>query len=49
LIKWKLYVAVDNPRAASFTEFGFESYGVMRVPCGSGADFDALMMVKKFR
>jgi ribosomal protein S18 acetylase RimI-like enzyme len=47
----ELYVAVDNPRASNFyRKFGFESYGVMpRALRIQGADFDALMMVKKFR
>ena len=47
----ELYVAVDNPRRAKFyRKFGFESYGVMpRALRVQGADFDALMMVKKFR
>jgi ribosomal protein S18 acetylase RimI-like enzyme len=47
----ELYVAIDNPRARKlYRKFGFESYGVMphalRI---EGVDFDALMMVKKFR
>jgi len=47
----ELYVAVDNPRGSKFyRKFGFESYGVMpRALRVQGADFDALMMVKKFR
>ena len=47
----ELYVAVDNPRGSKFyRRFGFESYGVMpRALRVQGADFDALMMVKKFR
>jgi ribosomal protein S18 acetylase RimI-like enzyme len=47
----ELYVAVDNPRGTKFyRKFGFESYGVMpRALRVQGADFDALMMVKKFR
>jgi len=47
----ELYVAVDNPRGWKFyRKFGFESYGVMpRALRVQGADFDALMMVKKFR
>ena len=47
----ELYIAVDNPRGRRFYQkFGFESYGVMpralRVQC---QDYDALMMVRKFR
>jgi ribosomal protein S18 acetylase RimI-like enzyme len=47
----ELYVAVDNPRGGKFyRKYGFESYGVMpRALRVQGADFDALMMVKKFR
>jgi ribosomal protein S18 acetylase RimI-like enzyme len=47
----ELYVAVDNLRGTKFyRKFGFESYGVMpRALRVQGADFDALMMVKKFR
>src|SRR6202030_4582007 len=47
----ELYVAVDNPRGSKFyRKFGFESYGVMpRALRVQGADFDALIMVKKFR
>ena len=47
----ELYVAVDNSRGSKFyRKFGFESYGVMpRALRVQGADFDALMMVKKFR
>ena len=47
----ELYVAVENPRGGKFyRKFGFESYGVMpRALRVQGADFDALMMVKKFR
>lgn len=47
----ELYVAVENPRGTKFyRKFGFESYGVMpRALRVQGADFDALMMVKKFR
>jgi len=47
----ELYVAVENPRGSKFyRKFGFESYGVMpRALRVQGADFDALMMVKKFR
>jgi len=47
----ELYVAVHNPRGTKFyRKFGFESYGVMpRALRVQGADFDALMMVKKFR
>ena len=47
----ELYVAVDNPRGTKFyRKFGFESYGVLpRALRVQGADFDALMMVKKFR
>ena len=47
----ELYVAVDNPRGSKFyRKFGFESYGVMpRALRVQGANFDALMMVKKFR
>ena len=47
----ELYVAVDNPRGRKFyRKFGFESYGVMpRALRVQGTDFDALMMVKKFR
>jgi ribosomal protein S18 acetylase RimI-like enzyme len=47
----ELYVAVDNPRGRRFyRKFGFESYGVMpRALRVQGEDYDALMMVKKFR
>jgi ribosomal protein S18 acetylase RimI-like enzyme len=47
----ELYVAVDNPRGRKFyRKFGFESYGVMpRALRVQGEDYDALMMVKKFR
>jgi len=47
----ELYVAVDNPRGTKFyRRIGFESYGVMpRALRVQGSDFDALMMVKKFR
>jgi ribosomal protein S18 acetylase RimI-like enzyme len=47
----ELYVAVDNPRGTKFyRKFGFESYGVMsRALRVQGADFDALMLVKRFR
>jgi ribosomal protein S18 acetylase RimI-like enzyme len=47
----ELYVAVDNPRGTKFyRKFGFESYGVMpRALRVQDADFDALMMVKRFR
>src|SRR6266481_583774 len=47
----ELYVAVENPRGSKFyRKFGFESYAVMpRALRVQGADFDALMMVKKFR
>ncbi len=47
----ELYVAVDNPRGSKFyRKSGFESYGVMpRALRVQGTDFDALMMVKKFR
>jgi ribosomal protein S18 acetylase RimI-like enzyme len=46
-----LYVAVENQRAWKFyRRFGFESYGVMpRALRVAGADYDALMMTKKFR
>ena len=47
----ELYVAIDNPRGRKFyRKFGFESYGVMpRALRVQGEDYDALMMVKKFR
>ena len=47
----ELYVAVDNPRGRKFyRKFGFESYGVMpRALRVQGEDYDALMMVRKFR
>jgi len=47
----ELYVAVDNPRGRWFyRQFGFESYGVMpRALRVEGENYDALMMVKKFR
>jgi ribosomal protein S18 acetylase RimI-like enzyme len=47
----ELYVAVDNPRGRRFyRKFGFESYGVMpRALRVQGQDYDALMMVRKFR
>jgi ribosomal protein S18 acetylase RimI-like enzyme len=47
----ELYVAVDNPRGTKlYRKFGFESYGVMpRALRVRGADFDALMLVKRFR
>jgi ribosomal protein S18 acetylase RimI-like enzyme len=47
----ELYVAVDNPRGRKFyRKFGFESYGVMpRALRVEGEDYDALMMMKKFR
>jgi ribosomal protein S18 acetylase RimI-like enzyme len=47
----ELYVAVENQRGTKFYgKFGFESYGVMpRALRVGGADFDALMMVKRFR
>jgi ribosomal protein S18 acetylase RimI-like enzyme len=47
----ELYVAVDNARGRKFyRKFGFESYGVMpRALRVRGEDYDALMMVKKFR
>ena len=47
----ELYVAIDNPRARKlYRKFGFESYGVMpRALRARGADFDALMLVKRFR
>jgi ribosomal protein S18 acetylase RimI-like enzyme len=47
----ELYVAVDNPRGTTFyRKFGFESYGVMpRALRVQDANFDALMMVKRFR
>lgn len=47
----ELYVAVDNSRGRRFyRKFGFESYGVMpRALRVQGEDYDALMMVKKFR
>lgn len=47
----ELYVAVDNPRGRRFYQrFGFESYGVMpRALRVQGQDYDALMMVRKFR
>jgi ribosomal protein S18 acetylase RimI-like enzyme len=47
----ELYVAVDNPRGRRFyRKLGFESYGVMpRALRVEGEDYDALMMVKKFR
>jgi ribosomal protein S18 acetylase RimI-like enzyme len=46
-----LYVAVENQRAWKFDRrFGFESYGVMpRALRVAGADYDALMMTKRFR
>jgi ribosomal protein S18 acetylase RimI-like enzyme len=46
-----LYVAVENERAWRFYQrFGFESYGVMpRALRVAGADYDALMMTRKFR
>jgi ribosomal protein S18 acetylase RimI-like enzyme len=46
-----LYVAVSNQRAWRFYKrFGFESYGVMpRALRVAGADYDALMMTRKFR
>jgi ribosomal protein S18 acetylase RimI-like enzyme len=47
----ELYVAVENQRAWKFyRRFGFESYGVMpRALRVAGADYDALMMTKRFR
>jgi ribosomal protein S18 acetylase RimI-like enzyme len=47
----ELYVALDNPRGRKFyRKFGFESYGVMpRALRVQGEDYDALMMVKRFR
>jgi ribosomal protein S18 acetylase RimI-like enzyme len=47
----ELYVAVDSPRGRRlYRKFGFESDGVMpRALRVQGVDYDALMMVKKFR
>ena len=47
----ELYVALDNSRGRKFyRKFGFESYGVMpRALRVQGEDYDALMMVRRFR
>lgn len=47
----ELFVAVENKRAAYFYEkFGLETYGIMpRALRVEGGDFDARMMVLKFR
>jgi ribosomal protein S18 acetylase RimI-like enzyme len=47
----ELYVALDNARGRRFyRKFGFESYGVMpRALRVQGEDYDALMMVRRFR